>query len=279
MSLKRFASGVILTTTLVMLSACDLPFVQKFMAHVHKENQDDTRFAKESPAFNELIRDNRFRQALAWTQKWEKVRDLSNANRKKVLKDQRTVRMLGAAYYLGIARERSRRERFHGALDALRIARTFTPSDPVLAREIQQVKARIIVSGEVGQDWGEAVQKLLALKRRNPQDHAIDPTLGWAYSKLAESEYTSGRLPLAFQFIQSALSYDPGNEGAVRLKDRISRRVNFFVEKAEAAYRRKDFQAARDNLSRALEIDPRNEKAKEDWKILQKTPTGLASNP
>ncbi|MGC8530308.1 MAG: hypothetical protein ACP5OP_08985 [Leptospirillia bacterium] len=249
------------------------------MAGVHKENQDDTRFAKESSEFNELIRDNRFRKALAWTQKWEKVRDLSNANRKKVLKDQQTVRMLGAAYYLGVARERSRRKRFHGALDALRIARTFTPSDPVLVGEIQKVKARIIVSGEAGQDWGEAVQKLLALKKRNPQDHTIDPTLGWAYSKLAESEYTSGRLSLAFQFTQSALAYDPGNEGAVRLKDRISRRVSLLVEKAEAAYRRKDFLATRDNLARALEIDPKNEKAREDWKILQRTPTGLVSNP
>ena len=97
MSRKNFASGLMLTLMLVVVSGCDLPFMQKFMARVHKESQDDTRFAKESTEFNALIRNNRFRQALAWTQKWEKVRDLSNANRKKVLKDERTVRMLGAA--------------------------------------------------------------------------------------------------------------------------------------------------------------------------------------
>ena len=269
---RRYVAGIMLLSALGMFSGCDLPYVKKLMARVHKESQNDRQFVKESRTFTDLIRNNHFRQALTWTQKWEKIRDLSDANRKRLSKDQGTARMLGAAYYLGIARERTRRERFHGALEALRTARSFTPGDPVLFREIEQAKARIIVSGESGQDWGEVVQKLLALKGRNPQDHAIDPTLGWAYSKLAQSEYTAGRLPLAFQFAGSALSYAPGNEGATRLRDRISRRVAMLVEKAERAYRRKDFSMAREKLSRALEIDPRNGKAMDDWKILQKTP-------
>ena len=272
MNRKRYLAGVMMIASLVVLSGCDLPYVKKMMARVHEESQNDRQFEKESRTYSDLIRNNRFRQALAWTQKWEKIRDLSGDNRKKLSKDQRTARMLGAAYYLGIARERSRRERFHGALEALRTARSFTPGDPGLSREIEKAKARIIVSGESGQDWGEVVQKLLALKGRNPQDHAIDPTLGWAYSRLAQSEYTAGRLPLAFQFAQSSLSYDPGIERAIRLRDRISREVAMLVEKAERAYRSKDFRAARKNLSLALEIDPRNGKAMDDWKILQETP-------
>ena len=278
MNQKKYVAGTMLVALLVFLTGCDLPYVKKLVARAHKENQNDLRFKKGSQTFTDLIRNNRFRQALAWTKEWEKVRNLSEENRKKLVKDQKTVRMLGAAYYLGVARERSRRDRFHGALEALRTARTFTPGDPELAREIEQAKARIIVSGESGQDWGEVVQKLLALKGRSPQDHSVDPTLGWAYSKLAQSEYTAGRLPLAYQFALSSLSYDPGNEGAVRLRDRISRRVSMMVEKAERSYREKDFQSARQSLSSALEIDPHNGKAMDDWKILQKTPMNSSLN-
>ncbi|MGC8501236.1 MAG: tetratricopeptide repeat protein [Leptospirillia bacterium] len=271
-SMRKAVAGVLLTAGLIGVTGCNLPYVKKFMAHERRESQEDARFKKDYRTFTALVRNNSFRQALAWVEKWEKVRNLSDDNRRRLKSDEKTVRMLGSAYYMGMAKERTKRGRFHAALEALHTARFFTPSDSELTREIERAKARIIVSGESGQDWGEVVQKLLALKRRNPQDHAVDPPLGWAYSKLAQSEYTAGRLPMAYEFVRQSLTYDGSNDGALQLRDRIARKVELLVQKAERAYRQHDLQSARDHLTRALEIDPQNKKASEDWKILGETP-------
>ena len=278
-SMRKVVAGVLLTAGLIGLTGCNLPYVKKFMARERGESQEDARFKKDYGTFTSLVRNNNFRQALTWVGTWEKVRNLSEENRRRLKHDEKTVRMLGSAYYMGMAKERTKRGRFHAALEALHTARSFTPSDSELTGEIERAKARIIVSGESGQDWGEVVQKLLALKRRNPQDHAIDSPLGWAYSKLAQSEYTAGRLPLAYEFVRQSLTYNGNDDAALRLKDRISRKVEILVEKAESAYRQHDLPSVRDDLTRALEIDPQNKKAREDWKILAETPGGTISPP
>lgn len=240
---------------------------------------EDGTFVAEYPHLKELLRDNHFRRALAWVLRWEKVRNLSDRNRLLLRKDQRTIRMVGAVYFMGVSRERRSVGRYRGALSALETARSFEPDDPVIRRKIQRAKARIIVRGEAGQDWAVMVRKLLALKSRSPRDHSVDPMIGWAYAKLARSEYTAGQFGLALRHSRDAISYDPSANEALRVHDQVAEMVNHLVVRAEMYYREHKYDAVKKELSQALGIDPANNRARKDWRILAETPPAPASAP
>jgi len=127
------------------------------------------------------------------------------------------------------------------------------------------------VHGEIGQNWAEMLQRLLALKSKNPDDNVINPTIGWAYGGLAESEYISGRFDLAFAHSRMGLSYDRKETRALRVQDRISVIVKGIIDKAESAYRNHRFDESRRYLEQALTIDPDNRRARKDWRILAET--------
>ena len=240
---------------------------------------EDGQFVAEYPHLKELLRENHFRRALAWVLRWEKVRNLSGRDRGLLLKDQRTIRMVGAVYYMGVSRERESVGRYRGALSALETARTFEPDDPVLRRKIQRAKAMIIVRGESGQDWAVMVRKLLALKSRSPRDRSVDPMIGWAYAKLARSEYTAGQFGLALRHSRDAISYDPSANEALRVHDQVAEMVNRHVVRAEMYYREHKYDAVKEELSQALGIDPADKRARKDWRILAETPPGTTSVP
>lgn len=265
-------SAFILGAGLSVLPACSsTPYFHSLFHGSRTETAEDARFRSEYPHLKELLRQNNFRQALEWVNSWEKGQSLSDENLRLLRKDRRTIQLIGSAYYMGVARERKKAGRYHGALTALKIAQGFSPADPLLRREILKARARIIVQGEVGQDWSDMVQRLLALKAKNPSDSAIDPTISWAYAGLAGSEFTSGHYDLAYAHSHMALSYNNKEDKALTVRDRVSEIVNGIVGKAEAAYRRHLFDEARTDLERALTIDPDSKRARKDWRILSET--------
>jgi len=270
-SIGRGLAAGIFGIGLIVLPACSSPFFHSFFSSSRQESLDDKKFRSEYPKLKELLRENHFRQALAWVDSWKKVRQLSAANRRLLRKDQKTIRMIGSAYYMGIARERTHAGHYRGALSALKKAEGFTPSDPELRKMVSKARARLIVQGESGKDWADVVRKLLELKSRNPKENSINKTIGWAYAKLGRSEYTAGRYALAFLHSNKALSYDQSENEALRIKGRITGIVNGYVDKAEIAYRNHSFGRARKALEMALTIDPENSRARKDWRILAET--------
>ena len=273
---KSLAKGVLAIfagCVLITLPGCSSgSFFSSFFHRSAKSSSSDTRFRKDYPELKALLRDNHFRMALAWVETWEKDRTLSADDRRLLRKDKKTIRLIGAAYYMGVARERRKSGRLRGALAALDTARTFTPDDPVLRSEIEKTKARIIVSGQAGQDWGELLRKLLALKASNPRETTFDPTIGWAYGKLSESEYMSGHYSLALEHARKSLSYVRNDEIAIRVHDRVKDMVRGLVVHAEGEYRNHHYSRAGDNLKKALTIDPGNRRARKDMQILSETP-------
>lgn len=268
---RRFLSGVFLGICLTGLSGCDSAFFKSHFSGTEGAPKEDAAFRSDYPKFRELLRQNHFRKALAWVREWEKVQNLSDSNRHLLARDRRRIRMIGSAYYLGISRERKKAGHYQGALAALKVAQGFNPGDPEIRKEILEAQATIIVRGEMGQDYAGMVGKLLGLKARNPKERSIDPMIGWAYSKLAESEYTVGRYPLALHHARSALGYDRTSLLAQRIRDRISIIVGGLVREAEGNYRAHRFGHTRKTLERALRIDPENKRAKKDWRILSET--------
>ena len=240
-------------------------------------SSSDIRFRKDYPQLKALLRDNHFLKALAWVERWEKDQTLSTDNRHLLRRDKKSIRLMGASYYMGVARERRKAGRLRGALAALETARTFTPDDPVLRSEVEKTKARVIVSGKASQDWGELLQKLLGLKAHDPKETSIDPTIGWAYGKLSESEYMSGRYALALDHARKALSYRRNDELAIRVRDQVKGQVRDLVARAEREYRHHHYPQAQKDLEKALTTDPQNRQARKDWQILRETPGGVDS--
>ena len=274
MVMMIFVSGVMVS----FLSACSIsPFFQSLFDQSRKDSVSDARLKKAYPELKAMLRDNHFRQALALISSWENVRGLSDDNRRLLKNDRNTICMVGSSFYMGVARERRKAGHLRGALEALETARSFTPKDPVLRTEIERTKAQMIVSGQEGGDWEELLRKLLVLKAKNPGDTAIDPTIGWAYGKLSESEYVSGRYPLALEHAKSSLEYEKNNDVAMRVLDRISMMVRSFVDRAEQAYRDHRYLIAQEYLEKALTTDPHDKRARKDWRILSETPGGLPS--
>lgn len=278
---KRFGRGILLMYAgclLTVFSGCSSgPFFNTFLDRHGKLSSSDLMFRKDYPQLKALLRDNHFRKALAWVERWEKDRTLSADSQSLLRKDQKSIRLMGASYYMGIARERRKAGRLRGALAALETARTFTPDDLVLRSEVEKTKARVIVSGQVSQDWGELLQKLLGLKAHNPSDTSIDPTIGWAYGKLSESEYMSDRYALALDHARKALSYHRNDELAIRVRDQVKNQVRDLVARAEKEYRHHLYPQARKDLEKALTTDPENRQARKDWQILRETPGGIDS--
>ncbi len=266
----------VLAVSLTLLSGCQSgSFFHSLMGTRRTASSADTRFQNNYPELKALLRDNHFRKALSWVRDWEKTGSLSDDNRRLLRKDEKTIRIVGAAYYMGIARERRKSGRLKGALSALEIARTMTPEDPVLRSEIEKTKARVVVSGQDGQDWGELLSQLLVLKSKNPRDGALDPMIGWAYGKLSESEYMAGRYPLALLHARKALSYRKDDAVAQRVQDRVNEMVRSLVSRAEAEYRDHRYAASAQDLGNALTVDPESRRARKDWQILSETPGAL----
>ncbi len=277
---RTLKNGFLVVTSGVVLlcfSGCSTDSFMHSFSSFHEESPDDQQFRKEYPELKALLRDNHFQKALEWVTGWEKYPGLSDANKQLLRKDKNTICMIGSAYYMGIAKERRKAGRFRGALEALKRARSFTPQDPTLRKDIERTEAQMIVSGQEGEDWGELLQKLLALKSRNPSGTTIDPTIGWAYGKLAESEYVSGRFGLALDHSRKALLYQNTNDLAARIRDRVSGMVRKLVGRAEAEYRGHRYPEAKVNLEKAMQIDPQDSQARKDWQILSETPGGGSS--
>lgn len=276
---KSVGSGVpwlLSVSLLTLLSGCSSgSLFHSFFSRPGGSSSSDARFQKDYPELKALLRDNHFRKALVWVRDWEKTRTLSEDNQRLLRKDERTIRLVGAAYYMGVARERRKSGRLKGALSALETARALTPEDPTLRTEIEKTKARVIVSGQDGQDWGELLGKLLALKAKNPKDDSLDPTIGWAYGKLSESEYMAGRYSLALGHARKALSYKKTDALALRVRDRVEEMVRTLVDRAEREYRGHQYAMSARDLGKALEVDPESRRARKDWQILSETPGAL----
>ena len=276
---KAVGSGVpwlLAVSLLTLLSGCSsASLFHSFMSRSEASSPTDARFQKDYSELKTLLRDNHFRKALVWVRDWEKTRTLSEDNQRLLRKDERTIRLVGAAYYMGVARERRKSGRLKGALSALEMARTLTPEDPNLRSEIEKTRASVIVSGQDGQDWGELLGKLLALKAKDPGGGSLDPTIGWAYGKLSESEYMAGRYSLALGHARKALDYLKTDAIALRVRDRVEEMVRTLVDRAEREYRAHQYAMSVQDLGKALAVDPESRRARKDWQILAETPGAL----
>ncbi|EQD25169.1 MAG: hypothetical protein D084_Lepto4C00230G0002 [Leptospirillum sp. Group IV 'UBA BS'] len=175
---KSLAKGVLAIfagCVLITLPGCSSgSFFSSFFHRSAKSSSSDTRFRKDYPELKALLRDNHFRMALAWVETWEKDRTLSADDRRLLRKDKKTIRLIGAAYYMGVARERRKSGRLRGALAALDTARTFTPDDPVLRSEIEKTKARHHCIGTGGTGLGGTSPEIAGLKgQQSPAERRL----------------------------------------------------------------------------------------------------------